>query len=65
MIIQKAIVRPHLDYGDILNDQPNNATFCQKIESVQYEAALAITGTIQGTSQEKLLDELGLETRKS
>ena len=28
--IYKAIIRPHLDYGDILYDQPNNATFCQK-----------------------------------
>ena len=37
----------------------------QKIESVQYKAALAITGAIQGTSQENLLDELGLETLKS
>ena len=31
----------------------------------QYKAALAITGAIQGTSQEKLLEELGLETLKS
>ena len=63
--IYKAIIRPHLDYGDILYDQPNNATFCQKIESVQYKAALAITSAIQGTSQEKFYDELGLETLKS
>ena len=33
-------------------DQPNNATLCQKIESVQYKVALAITGAIQGTSRE-------------
>ena len=63
--IYKAIIRPHLDYGDILYGQPNNATFCQKIESFQYKAALAIAGAIQGTSQEKLLEELGLETLKS
>ena len=48
-----------------LYDQPNNATFCQKNESFQYKAALAITGAIQGTSQEKLLEELGLEILKS
>ena len=47
--IYKAIIRPHLDYGDIVYDQPNNATFCQKIKSFQYKAALAITGAIQGT----------------
>ena len=29
--IYKEIVRPHLDYGDILYDQANNATFCQKL----------------------------------
>ena len=40
------------------------ATFSQKIESFQYKAALAITVTIQGASQEKLLEELGLETLK-
>ena len=59
--IYKAIIRPYLDYGDILYDQPNNATFCQKIESFQCKAALAITGEIQGTSQEKLLEKLGLK----
>ena len=63
--IYKAIIRPHLDYGDILYDKPYNATFCPKIESFQYKAALAITGAIQGTSQEKRLEELGLETLKS
>ena len=54
--IYKGIVRPHLNYGDTLRDQPNNATSCQKIESFQYKGALAITGAIQGTSQEKLLE---------
>ena len=63
--IYKAIIRPHVAYGDILYDQPNNATFCQKTESFQYKAALAITGAIQGTSQEKLLEELNLETLKT
>ena len=30
----KAIVRFHLDYGDILYDQPNNESLCQEIESM-------------------------------
>ena len=60
MTIYKPIIRRHLAYGDILYDQPNNATFCQKYESFQYKAALAISGAIQGTPQEKLLEELGL-----
>ena len=33
-----------------------------KIESVQYNASLAITGAIRGTSREKLYQELGLES---
>ena len=32
---------------------------------IEYKAALAIIGAIQGTSQEKLYDEVGLETFKS
>ena len=39
--------------------------FVKKVESFQYKAALAITGANQGTSQEKLFEELGLETLKS
>ena len=32
------------------------------MESIQYNAALAITGAIRGTSREKLYQELGLES---
>ena len=39
--------------------------FVKKIESLQYKAALAITGAIQGTSHEKIYQELGLESLKS
>ena len=35
--IYKAIVRSHLDYGDILYDQPNNESLCQEIESIVKE----------------------------
>ena len=62
--IYKSFVRPHLDYCDIIYDQPNNESFCNKIERVQYNAALAITGAIRGTSQTKLYSELGLESLK-
>ena len=40
-------------------DQPNNDSFCNKMESVQYNAALAITGAIKGSSRERLYQELG------
>ena len=63
--IYKPFIQPHLDYGAIIFDQLENESFCKKIESVQYNAALAITGAIQGTSREKLYKELVLETLKS
>ena len=50
LAIYKSFVRPHLDYGDIIYDQPNNESFCQKLWSYKYIAALAITGSIRGTS---------------
>ena len=55
--VYKSFVRRYLDYGDVLYDQPNNESLCQKIESVQYNAALAITGVIKGTLQMKLYSE--------
>ena len=35
LTIYKSFVQPYLDYGDILYDQPNNKSLCQKIETVQ------------------------------
>ena len=52
--IYKSFIRPHLDYGAIIFDQPENECFCKKFESVPYNAALGITGAVQGTSREKL-----------
>ena len=57
-------MRPHIDYGDIIYDQPNSDSFCDMIERVQYNAALAVTGAIKGTSQLKLYKELGFESLK-
>ena len=54
-------MRPHLGNGDIIYDQAYNASFCRKLDSIQYNAALAITGAIRGKSKEKLYDELELE----
>ena len=65
LTIYKAFLRPLIDYGDIIYDQPQNESFCEKLESVQYEAALAITGAMQGTSRDKIYQELGLESLKS
>ena len=43
---------------------PQNESFCEKLESMQYKAALAIAGVIQSTSREKIYQELGLESLK-
>ena len=37
-------------------------SFPQKLESIQYNVCLAITGAIRGTSKEKLYQELGLQS---
>ena len=62
LTIYKSLIRPHLDYGDILYNKPNNENFQNKIEQVQYRACLAITNAIRGTSRERLYDELGLHS---
>ena len=59
--LYKAFIRPHLDYADIIYDKPSNINICNKIESLQYNAALAITGAIRGSSKEKLYQELGFD----
>ena len=49
-------------YSERAKSDPVNTNyqFTNKIESIQYNAALAITGCIRGTSKEKLFSELGL-----
>ena len=54
LTIFKSFVRPHLHYSDAIYDQSCNNNFHQKIESIQYNVALAITGAIPGFSREKL-----------
>ena len=62
LTIYKSFIRPHLDHGDIIYDQAYNASFHQKLDSIQYNASLAIAGAIRGTSKGKLYVGLGLET---
>ena len=49
LIINKSFIQTCLDYGDIVYDQPSYASFTDKIESLQYNVALAINGTISET----------------
>ena len=61
-------MRPHLDYGYVIYHVP--AKICEfsqdmalsnligKLESVQYSAALAVTGALRGTSRENFMQSL-------
>ena len=69
----KSFVRPKLEYGDVLYHRtPSNSNqllplsvnvsgTLAKLESVQYQAALIVSGAWQGSSKEKLYRELGWE----
>ena len=68
----KALARSHLDYCDTIyhiptsNSQSNLGvtlnSLMEKVERTQYRAALAITGTWQGTNRSKLYEELRWDT---
>ena len=68
----KTLVRSHLDYCDIIyhkpsyqNQPPIGVTLnlqMEKVERIQYQAALAISGAWLGSSRSKLYEELGWET---
>ena len=62
LIIYKSFIRLYLDYCDIIYDQPNNQSFCTKIELMQYNSVLAITGAMKRTSVTQLYNEMGLES---
>ena len=49
---------------DIIYDEPDIASLSNKIDSVQYNAALAIIGEIQVRPKEERYQELGLESLK-
>ena len=51
----KMYARPHLDYGDVIFHNQR----MDLMDRVQYKAALIVSGCWQGTSREKLYDELG------
>lgn len=51
-MICKAFIRTHLDCGGIIFDQAFNYSVHLKIEIVQNEIALVITGNFRGTWKE-------------
>ena len=50
LTIYKCFVRTDLDYGNMIYDQAFNNYSHQKIVSLKFNTALAITGAIRGTS---------------
>ena len=42
----KTFVRPHLDYGNMIYDEAYNEAFHQKLETIQYNACLALLEAI-------------------
>ena len=52
LIIYESFTVTYFDYGDVIYDQESNALFSNKIESVQYIATLATTGSIKGFSSD-------------
>ena len=62
--IYKLYVRPHLDYGDIIYhkyDPEFKLDFTKRLESIQYSAALAVSGAWRRTNTDKIYQELGWE----
>ena len=67
--IYKMMIRSHLDYCDVIYHVLHANAFpftlnslMEKLERVQYNAALAITGTWRGINRSKLYEELGWES---
>ena len=60
-LYNKHYLCPHLDYGDVIYHN-QRADLMQLIEQVQYKASLIVSGCWQGTSRERLYDELGWES---
>ena len=68
--VYKTNVRPHVEYCDIIFHQPppeghlattKLSVLMGKIESVQIQAAYAVSGAWKGTSTTKVYEELGWE----
>ena len=69
-IMYKALVRSHFDCCDIIYHIPSKQTqlgvtlnaLMEKTERIQYQPALAVTGSWQGSCRSKFYEELGWES---
>ena len=62
--IYKLFILPHLDYGDIVYDWVFHKSFHKKLESIQYNAAIAITGALKGTFSENFFSRIRIRILK-
>ena len=60
MTIYKAFMRPHLYYDCAIYDEAYNKKFYQKLESVQYNACIALSGAIRGSPKRNVLPRIRL-----
>ena len=60
----KAFLNSLIDYENIMYDQPQNESFCEKLVLVQWKTVLAITSDVQVTS-DKMNQKLWLQSLKS
>ena len=58
LTVYKTFIRRHFDDADVY-DQNYKSSFHKRLESIQYNAALTVTGVVRGSSK-KLYQELGL-----
>ena len=65
LTIYKTFIRSHLDYADVVYDQSYKSLFHEKLESTQYNAALAVAGVVRESSSVKHCQELGFEYLKN
>ena len=65
LTIYKTFIRSHFHYADIVYDQSYKSSFHEKLELIQYNAALVVAGAIRGSSSEKLYQQLGLKSLQS
>ena len=54
------IIRSYRDYTDIMSEQAANNACSKKLDSIQYNAVLAVTRAIKGTACQKLFNYFGM-----
>ena len=57
LTIYKSFIRPHLDYGDVVYDQPSNDVFSNKFETVQYMHCFGNYGSNKRHISKKIVSE--------